>query len=625
MVDYLPTLRREFPKKTDLQIEQICVRTPALQELTGHSEHDHRMAAMSLMWPKRINHEWRHRAFRSFQRCKVERKKELLWIGASNSNKTGSLADLALEVWWENPENTSIYITSPYENATERGVWARIIEQFDAATALHDYLPGKIKSSENSIVMYDRNPLSFIELVTVDQVGKLVGKKSSDFGRGMMLIICDELPEFKRNGEALIATLKNIRSVPNFMLIGAGNFADVNDALGQLAEPADEAGYESLDVETSHEWETSRGGLCIRFDGHQSPNVLAGKDIYPVVTTIENLADLAQLEHGTNTPGYYRYGRSFPMLDFNEFTITNSLKVKAGGAYESVVWSSEPQVIGAHCDPGFGGDPCVLAIWRFGWAYEKGERFQCFELSEKPITIPIQVGLLNTDGGAVIVDTQIAERCKKELDKRRIPYSHFSFDDSMRGGIVQAMMRVIGPMVVAISAGGVPTRRILSAVKQTIDPSVKEQALKKVRTARDEFYNFATEMLFAAAAAIDARQLRGLGLSREAVRQLVTRRWAWEGKKKKAETKDKYKAHSSGQSPNEADALVGGIENARRMGFMLASVTLTSGGSVQLILDMLRRHQAQPWDPEYGRQTLPAGHLHSMDAETSLNSGRLNS
>lgn len=634
---YLDAIRRTLPDQTDLALELLCATDPRLQRLTGLSEHEHRMAALRLLFPSRTEHEWRVKAMRSYANAKARGKKEVMWLGSSNSNKTGSMADLLLELWWENPESTSIYITSPYEDATETGIWARIQEQFDEALANNPWLPGKIIPSKNSIVMYDRNPLSFIKVVTVDAVGKLVGKKSRNFLEGTMIIAGDEMPEFKNGGKALLDVLKNIRSVPNFMLLGAGNFADINDLLGKLAEPDIEGGYESLNVDQDQEWDTVRGGVALRFDGHLSPNLVAGKDYLPFVTTKAYLDDLAKSEGGTRTPGYYRYGRSFPMLDFNEFTVTNAVKVRAGGAYDKLEWSSEPQVVGAHCDPGFGGDPCIFTTWRFGWAYEFGERLMAWELTEAPTTIPVEVGKTDDAGRDVIIDTQIAERCLEELNKRKIPHRHFSFDGSMRSGIVQAMMRVIGVTVVAIDAGGPATKRILSAVKQFVDPTQKEAdaTKKKVKTARDEFSNFATEMHFAAASMIDSRQLRGLQLSREAVTQLCTRRWRWNGKRREIEPKVSsehgarekgwgYKLHSGGKSPNESDAIVGGIENARRLGFRLEGVAMGAGGIVDMLNAMNQRASASAFVEAGYRAPLQPGHLHSIQADNESH-GRLHS
>ena len=634
IADYREIIREVFPKKTDLQIEHMCVVDPELQKLTGGTEHEHRLAAMGLLHPKRVNHEWRQRAVQSYYTARRRRKKELSWLGSTNSNKTGTAADLALEIFWEAPESTSVYLTSPYEDATETGIWARTQEQFNSATALHPHLPGRIVESENAIMMYKRNPLSFIKVVTVDKIGKMVGKKPTEFSAGMMLIIVDEAPEFKQGGAPLLKVLSNLRGVPNMLILFAGNFADVNDLLGQAAEPALEGGYEVLNVDTDQEWDTSRGGMAIRFDGHQSPNVKAGRDIYPFVTTIEYLEDLATLEHGKDTPGYYRFGRSFPMLDFNEFTVTNAVKIKAGGCYGKAEWSSDAQTVGAHCDPGFGGDPCMFLTWRFGRAMLEGQWTDVFDIEDITV-IPVHVGKKDEVGEEITVDNQIAMGCKVELDKRKIPYRHFSFDDSMRGGIVQAMMRVIGVMVVAISSAGVATTRKLSAVKQTIDPSVKPEK-KKVKTARDAFANFLTEMHFALSSAIDSGQLRGLQSNKDVVRQLCTRRWRWAGKKREIEPKVSheegakargwgYKLRSGGKSPNESDALVGGMEMARRLGFALTGLSTKTGGAIELIKEMHRNLEVARLMDSLKGNPLPSGRLHSMESDREKSRARLNS
>lgn len=632
---YLATMRETFPAMRDVEIELMLAADAGLQELTGHSEHHHRREAMKMLFPDRAWHCFRERAIESYWRAKRARMKELFWIGSSSSNKTGSMADLAIEIWLENPKATSVYVTSPYEDATETGVWAEIIERFDSSHALHDFLPGKVKESDNAIVMYDRNPRSFIKVITVDQIGKLVGRKSKNFDAGMMILICDELPEFKRGGEALISALKNLRSVSNFMLIGAGNFADVNDALGRLSEPVIDGGYESLDVDRDQEWQTKRRGLVIRFDGHQSPNVLAGEDRWPFVTTNEYLKDLEATEGGTRTPGYFRFGRSFPMLDFNEFTVTNATKVRAGGCYDDVEWNADEQHFGAHCDPGFGGDPCILQFWRYGRGYVDDRTLDVFELTEPPLVIPIALGLKDEDGKDETVDMQIAEKVKVELEKRKVNFRNFSFDDSLRGGIVQAFMRVLGVGVTAISSNGPPTKRKLTAIKQTIDASVP-LAKRLVKTAKDEYFNFNTELHFAVSTAIDAGQIRGLNLSRAAVQQLITRRWRWSGKKKEIEPKDSreagakargwgYKSHSGGKSPNESDALVGGLEMARRIGFQLAGLSTRSGGALELLREFQRETELRSLVNQLKGGTLPPGTLHSMESEHGRISPHLHS
>lgn len=610
---YLERLRPKFPKKTDLELELMLINTPGVERLTGIGPHEHRLIAMAKMFPSRVDHEWRRRMIWSYQDAMERKIKELMWIGASNSNKTGTGADLAVDIWMESPANTSIYIASPYEKAAETGLWARVQEQFQEALQHNHELPGRLKFSENAIVLYDANPLSFIGVITIDQVGKLVGQKSRTFGQGRLIIITDELPEFRRNGEALVRVMDNLRSVPNMMLIGAGNFASPTDGLGTFCEPAREGGYEGLRLESDFEWPTVRGGMCYRFSGEQSPNVLAGRDIYDFLPTLEYKADLILSSGGKKSAGMYRYWHSFPQLDLEEFNVTNQAKVRAGGSYDEVTWTADVMTLGAGLDPGFGGDPCILHFWRTGWTVIEGEQRQIYEARES-VVVPVEVASETT------VDDQIAEYCKKQCEERGILPDNFGFDDSMRSGIVQALMRVWSPKVVAISAGGPATTRKLSAVKQTKDPNEKT---RKVKTAKDEYVNFATEMCFAVGSLIQSGQFRGAGHAQEAIKQICRRRWNWVGKKKQIEIKDDYKRANSGRSPNHGDALVIGVETARRRGLVLEGVSLVTGGAVKTLLAMQREKAwSKKVNPE-NQNGLPSGRLNGI-ARSPTGNGKLN-
>lgn len=620
---YMLALREVFPKMQPLEIELMCASDANLRGHTGHTEHHHRREAMKMLFPDRVWHDFRERLVSGFYRARRGKKKELLFHGSSNSNKTGGLADLCLTLWWENPKATSIYITSPYEDATQTGIWARILEQFDAARSLHEYLPGKVKESENAIVMYDRNPASFIRVVTVDAVGKLVGKKSFKHDAGMMLVVADELPEFKRGAEALIGVLRNLRSVSNFMLIGAGNFADPMDGLGRLSEPAIEGGYESLDVDLDQEWESNRRGLVIRFDGHQSPNVLAGVDKWNFLTTIAYLKDLEATEGGKDTAGYMRFGRSFPVLTANEFTVTNAAKIKAGSCYEKPEYTAGNKFVGAHLDPGYGGDPCVLQMFTFGEAYIDDDIFHVLEFTQGPIVIPIRVRPGMDNERLKIVEQMICEATMEHLRANKVPIEHFSFDGSLRAGIVQAMMRYIGSNVMAFDYGGPATGRPLSVLKTVLDPSKPRQE-RKIKTAKEAFANFNTELHFAVSSAIDSQQIRGLQHCRQAVNQLCIRRWRWSGKRREIEPKVSseqgskarnwgYKQRNDGRSPNEADAVVGCMENARRHGFRLTGLIGNTGGSLALIQDMQREMAARALIKQLKGESLPLGSLRSME------------
>lgn len=119
-----------YAKLTVLQIELRLASIYGVERLTGRTQAFHRAEALRWMFPSRISHPWRDQLLNAFQKCRSEGIKELMILGASNSTKTSTFADLIVEIWMECPEATSIYLCSPYEDATETGLWARVLEQF---------------------------------------------------------------------------------------------------------------------------------------------------------------------------------------------------------------------------------------------------------------------------------------------------------------------------------------------------------------------------------------------------------------------------------------------------------------------------------------------------------------
>jgi len=585
----------------------------------------HRRNAMELLFPQRIWHEWRDQRMASVQECLQKGIQELAWIGSSNSNKTADMADIALTLWWAKPELTSVYVTSPYETATELGLWAYIREQFNEAKDQHPKLPGKPRLTDNSIVLHERNPRSFIRLATVDQVGKLVGKKSRKFDEGVMIILADEFPAFTpvaaRN---FLATTANIWSVPNLLIIYAGNFASTGDGLGIAVDPDEDdipGGYDGFDADKHFRWRTKRGGLCLRFDGLQSPNVKAGRDIYPFLTTIDYIGKLARLPGGLRSPEAMRYIRSAPILSLAEFTVTNGERLRAGGCFDDYVWTGDEITKLAFCDPGFGGDACVIQKFRMGWqSLPAGGRRQILALWEEPDYLPIAVGLKDEFGTSIPAEVQVARGYKKYADQHGIPPNHCGYDGSLRAALGQQMAIHFSPQVRALDSQGAASERPVNALE--VDKAGKPIPWNK------KVDRFLSELWFAFASAVDSFQIRELGKSAKGVAQLSDRQWRWQGKNRRSvETKPEYRERRRqegkiSESPNEADALCGGLEIARQLGFSLAGLR-PEGGAVQLILDMINERQVRATMRQTLHPTLPSGRLHAIKRSSSSANGKL--
>jgi hypothetical protein len=621
---YLDKARRKFPGRTDVELELMCSGIRAVSEWTGKSPHEHRRSAMEMLFPSRKWHEWREQRVQSVQECLSQRIQELSWIGSANSNKSADMADMALTLWWTRPELTSIYVTSPYETATELGLWAYICEQFDEAKSYHPKLPGKRRLSDNSIVLHERNPRSFIRLATVDTVGKLVGKKAIDFEQGVLMILADEMPAFtpiaSRN---FLATTANLWSVRNLLIIFAGNFASTGDGLGIAVDPDEEdipGGYDGFEPDKHFRWRTKRKGLCLRFDGLQSPNVKAGKDIYPFLTTIEYINKLAALPGGLQSPEAMRYIRSAPITSLAEFTVTNTEKIRAGGCYDPFIWTGDDVIQLAFCDPGFGSDPCVVQRVKMGWQQLKdGDRRQILAL-ERPDYLPIKVGLKDAGGSPIPVEDQVALGFKRYCESHDIPPVRAGYDGSMRAGLGQKVATLFSPQVRALDSHGPATDRPVSAIEKDKDKNPVPWNKKVDR--------FISELWFAFSGAIDSYQIKNLNVSPKAVAQLSDRQWRWQGKSKRSiENKLEYKERrrlegKPAESPNEADALVGCLELARQLGFNLEGLA-PKGGSLELVMDLIRERNVHQTIRQAMHPTLPSGRLHAIRRGSSPSNGRL--
>lgn len=616
---YIQRLQPAFPGQSELEIELKLITTPGVEKLTGVSPAGHCLRAMTMLFPTRVENPWRRRMVEGFFRARAERRKEYMILGASNSTKTSTIADLLLTIWWAVPKATTEYLASPYEDATETGLWARVLEQFQEAKDIHPNLPGKVRMSELKIIESENNPLSFIKVISIDQVGKLVGKKSKVFGLGAMIIASDELPEFKRNGDAIGRVMNNLISVPNMMLVGAGNFASPHDGLGRFCEPDLTGGYEGLRVGEHYEWTTTRGGIVYRFDGDQSPNILANDDtLFPFLPTLDYRERLARQSGGPTSPDFFRYWHSFPLLNAEEFTVTNLKRIREGKCLESFEWTGAPLTLGSHCDPGFGGDAAVIQDWRVGMAKTAdGSAIQVWEAWGPPVTIPIDVT------SELTPEQQIVAFHRDHCATRGIPDENVSFDGSMRAGIVQTYGRDWSPRIVALDYNGPATERPMSLVREFNSEGELAQQIW-----RDKVANLITEMWLATASLIISGQMRGLASSLDtAVSQLCKRRWRWVGKKKQIETKKEFKAHNSGKSPNEADGIVGGVEMARRRGLVLHGVSAANGGSMKLLLSLIeekaRNEAVKRITNPTAEPALPSGRLRGMNRPNRARSGVL--
>jgi len=334
-------------------------------------------------WP----FQWNPNALRILKNF---RKHHLLAIaGHASSGKTHAMALIAVMMFFLDPKNTKVIVTSVTSSAASGRIWGHVKNCWNHLEVFFGpgNLPGKLLESKSKIRYQDANgkgdETRGIELVVGE---KSQAKASATKIQGMkapkLILMGDEFADLEHS---LVRTaLTNLKRNDEFWLLGAFNPTSYFGPDGVISHPKD--GWHSID-EHSTEWPTyieeyGYDGYCIRFDGEKSPNILEGYNRWKGLLRIEDLKE-AQAQ-GVKTAAYYQMIRGY-------WSPTGELDcIYAPGDIFS--WQADAKVsdfidvpvMVAGLDPAFthGGDRAALAIGRIGLRHDKiiGKTQKVFEL-----------------------------------------------------------------------------------------------------------------------------------------------------------------------------------------------------------------------------------------------------
>ncbi len=455
------------------------------------------------------------------------------------------------------PENTKVFVTSTTLKDSRNRVWGEIERMWNEAercmislyTALKlpVQLPGKLVHSAGKITGIDSrgktNDLSGIALLAGEEGSggdsTLIGFKSPN-----LLLLADELPMLSHK---LYAATSNLMSNKGFKMVASGNFGSCFDPMGVFSEPKD--GWNSV-TESDFEWRTKKGGLCIRFDGAKSPNIVAGKVVYPGL--------LAQLEYDSivadnpvGSPGYYRMIKSFPCPTGAVSTLYSEPELNANLCQHSVnQWLTVPTPIG-FLDPAFskGGDAAAASFGKVGVAQINGVDKVMLEKTE---TLDL-MKRVNARHAAKDVNEQLADLFIEECEKRGIAVPDRGVDATGGGDPFASILAMKqGHGMQLVSFAGAASEKVVSATDK--------------RTGFERFANKVSELWGIGREFVASGQIRGLDPSTmiELCTRTFTEGTGKAGKRLLVEPKDEMKKRTNGRSPDRADSWVGLIEIARR-------------------------------------------------------------
>lgn len=443
------------------------------------------------------------------------------------------------------PRETKVLLTSTSLKDSRQRVWGEVEEYWMAAAQLmggEQNLPGELASSAGMIrykdgdMRSDRQGLTLIageKSKAKESIGKVIGFKGT-----RVILIADELPELS---EALInAAESNLASNPEFQMIGIGNPNSYFDPFGVFCEP--EKGWNSIS-ELDYEWKTKKG-FCIRFDAEKSPNILAGKTIYPYMMTQEKLDDF-QKRLGVKTLRYYRMVKGFWCPTGSEEAIYTEPDIVNFEGNVPAIWR-EPPVMVAGLDPSFthGGDRCVLKFAKFGVTVDNLKALEWVE------TVELEEDATNKRESRTY---QLVDKLILECQKRGVERKHLCADSTGGGKPFCDVIRDRwGTGFLEVNFSEAATDKPASST----DP----------RPAKEVFMDIRSEIWFAGREYLQTGQIKGIDPA--LAEELCARQYTTKNRGKiQVESKLEMKKRI-GRSPDLADAALLALFLCRqRLGF----------------------------------------------------------
>lgn len=567
----------KWPNGTnDLAIELACIRQGGSwigrnKQQCGLGMFEHMMNARKLLWPERYRHRWTDLMYQEFIRNDLT-----VLLGAASTQKTSHGVEFCLLSYWAKPNNTLVILSTINMDKLDIGVWAELKKLWAAAKDRHPELDGNIVEYKRAITtdnIEDGDVRDFRRGCICRpcyQSGKwiglgiLAGTKQEN-----IIYFCDELqfmaPAFSGSWPHLFAN-------GNVKIIGSGNPKhDPYDELGKTAEPRD--GWNSMpEPQKTTVWDTKfMGGRCVNLVGTDSPNFDVPENVpvpFPALISRKFANRIAHdNEAGVESFEYYRLVKGVMKISFAKDRVINKPLCQRHRALDKAVWQDNNKTIVYGLDPTYGGeDRCIGVPLTFGTSIE-GKQI-------------IEIGPYRSFGLNMMrieersVEDQIADIVAEELTTYGIAPTNVFYDATGKGTIGGAFARKFGHQApVAVDSGAMPTER---PVRDGLFVNDEKTGQSRLKTCKEHYSKFVSEMWFAVRYAIESEQLRGLpeDMMMEGCARIY---YMVGGNKIEVEPKsDPKKAEDLkrrlGKSPDLFDALAIGIEGARQRGFMIAQL-----------------------------------------------------
>lgn len=355
-----------------LDIELWCFRVGRTREKGGLGKAEHFWNIIALLWGKNnpIGNRSKYFIRNPWSEDIINALCEERYVGVggcAGSTKSETLALWVLVSFLANPRHTLGIIMSTSIKEAKRRIWGSLVDFIRAIP--EPGLPlqivdstGTIRYASPSFKSSDRSTIALVAAERKqerDAVGKLIGMHND-----LVIVVADELSELTPAVLEYAFPGGNLASNPDYQFVGLSNPVSYYDPFGILWKP--KAGWMSINVEDTF-WETEFG-VGIHFDGMKSPNIAAGKTLYPFLPTAQKIEEAKRAEGGENSLRFWRMIRGFFAPMGQEDLIYAEQDIFKFKGDEPAVWGDQPLTRCAALDPGFtnGGDRTIAYLGTLG-------------------------------------------------------------------------------------------------------------------------------------------------------------------------------------------------------------------------------------------------------------------
>ena len=519
---------RLYPKGTlMLAVHLDCYVCKWSREQGGLGAEGHFRAAWKLMWPSFEHTEWSDLIISAWCAYKF-----ITIIGHQRASKTYTVAFCVYLDYLADPANTLTSISTVTFEGLRLRMWSDLLRAVETESIKDPFI---VRSTTNECrifpaeVQHQAGEKYQIHGMSISRTSDAEGRIRGGHANRRRIV----LDEAQDMAKAIFDALPNPMSAPDAKAVFLSNPIERVSEFGAWCEPKD--GWSSVN-ETDLHWETKKGGICLHLDGLQSPNIRAGRTLYPYMLTQQSIDEIVTA-HGRDSVQFWALVRGWFPPDGMVARVFPSSAIETGK--HAMTFDFQPQMC-ATLDPAFEHDNCVMHLGELAMPVY-GER-QYKICGKETLVFKFEASL-----NAEPKDYQVAHWVMVECRTRNILPKHFIMDISGNArGVFAILQKEWSKEVQGVDYGGGATDRMLRGDDN--------------RKCSEIYRWFVSELWFRASEYVKAGILGGLDrLDPRTIEDISIRRYELvQGTKTKlmvVESKKEVKGRL-GRSPDFGDAFV---------------------------------------------------------------------